>query len=37
MLKDFRTVWAGCLRSISSEIGEQSFKTWFQPIVPVEL
>ena len=37
MLKDFRTVWAGCLRSISAEIGEQSFKTWFQPIVPVEL
>ena len=37
MLKDFRTVWAGCLRSIAAEIGEQSFKTWFQPIVPVEL
>ena len=37
MLKDFRTVWAGCLRSISAEIGEQSFRTWFQPIVPIEL
>ena len=37
MLKDFRTVWAGCLRTIAAEIGEQSFKTWFQPIVPIEL
>ena len=37
MLKDYRTVWAGCLRSIAAEIGEQSFKTWFRPIVPVEL
>ncbi len=37
MLKDFRTVWGSCLRSIAAEIGEQSFKTWFQPIVPVEL
>ena len=37
MLKDFRTVWAGCLRSIAAQIGEQSFRTWFQPIVPVEL
>ncbi|MDO7876621.1 chromosomal replication initiator protein DnaA [Hymenobacter sp. ASUV-10] len=37
MLKDFRTVWAGCLRTIAAEIGEQSFKTWFRPIIPVEL
>ena len=37
MLKDFRTVWANCLRSIAAEIGEQSYKTWFRPIVPVEL
>ena len=37
MLKDFRTVWAGCLRTIAAEIGEQSFKTWFRPIVPIEL
>jgi chromosomal replication initiator protein len=37
MLKDFRTVWAACLRTIAAEIGEQSFRTWFQPIVPVEL
>jgi chromosomal replication initiator protein len=37
MLKDFRTVWAGCLRTIAAEIGEQSFNTWFRPIMPVEL
>ena len=37
MLKDFRTVWANCLRTIRAEIGEQSFRTWFEPIFPVEL
>ncbi|SNR41154.1 MULTISPECIES: chromosomal replication initiator protein DnaA [Hymenobacter] len=37
MLKDCRTVWANCLRVIKANIGEQSFKTWFQPIVPVQL
>jgi chromosomal replication initiator protein len=29
-------VWETCLRSIKSEISEQSFKTWFEPIVPVK-
>jgi chromosomal replication initiator protein len=37
MPKDCRTVWANCLRIIQSNIGEQSFRTWFQPIVPVAL
>ena len=37
MLKDFRTVWANCLRTIRAEIGEQSYRTWFEPIFPVEL
>ncbi|TGD78954.1 chromosomal replication initiator protein DnaA [Hymenobacter wooponensis] len=37
MLKDCRTVWVNCLRVIKANIGEQSFKTWFQPIVPVQL
>ena len=37
MSQDFRTVWAKCLRSIRTEVGEQSFNTWFLPIVPVEL
>ena len=37
MLKDCRTVWANCLRVIKANIGEQSFRTWFEPIVPVQL
>jgi chromosomal replication initiator protein len=37
MLTDFRTVWANCLRTIRAEIGEQSYRTWFEPIFPVEL
>ena len=37
MPQDFRSVWASCLRTISAEVGEQSFRTWFMPIVPVEL
>ncbi|QIX60744.1 chromosomal replication initiator protein DnaA [Hymenobacter lutimineralis] len=37
MLKDCRIVWANCLRVIRSSIGEQSFRTWFEPIVPVAL
>ena len=37
MPQDFRTVWANCLRVIRAEVGEQSFSTWFMPIVPVEL
>ncbi|MGI4871940.1 MAG: chromosomal replication initiator protein DnaA [Janthinobacterium lividum] len=37
MPQDFRTVWAKCLRSIRAEVGEQSFNTWFVPVVPVEL
>ncbi|MBC6990573.1 MULTISPECIES: chromosomal replication initiator protein DnaA [Hymenobacter] len=37
MLKDCRTVWANCLRVIKANIGEQSYRTWFEPIVPVQL
>ena len=37
MLKDCQTVWANCLRVIKANIGEQSFRTWFEPIVPVQL
>jgi len=37
MSQDFRSVWANCLRVIRAEVGEQSFRTWFMPIVPVEL
>ncbi|GAA3946757.1 chromosomal replication initiator protein DnaA [Hymenobacter algoricola] len=37
MLKDCRTVWANCLRVIKANIGEQSYRTWFEPIIPVQL
>ena len=31
------TVWTNCLRVIRESIGEQSFRTWFEPIEPVSL
>jgi chromosomal replication initiator protein len=31
------TVWNNCLSFIRENISEQSFKTWFQPIVPIRL
>jgi chromosomal replication initiator protein len=37
MLKDCKTVWNNCLKVIRENIAEQSFKTWFEPIVPVRL
>ena len=37
MSQDFRILWANCLRVIRTEVGEQSFRTWFEPITPVEL
>ena len=37
MSQDFRSVWANCLRVIRADVGEQSYRTWFMPIVPVEL
>lgn len=36
MLNNPATVWETCLNSIKSEISEQSFKTWFEPIIPVK-
>ena len=37
MTKDCVSVWNGCLNSIKGEVNEQSYKTWFEPIVPVRL
>ena len=37
MLTDCTTVWNNCLLYIRENIGDQSFKTWFAPIVPVKL
>lgn len=36
MLLNPSTVWETCLKSIRNEISAQSFKTWFEPIVPVK-
>jgi len=30
-------IWNNCLKLISEQVSEQSFKTWFQPIVPIRL
>ena len=30
-------VWNTCLQLIQEKVGEQSFKTWFAPIVPLQL
>lgn len=37
MVKDCKSVWGSCLRIIQAQIGEQSFDTWFKPIVPIKL
>ena len=36
-VKDCTAVWNNCLHVIKDNIGEQSYKTWFQPIVPLML
>jgi chromosomal replication initiator protein len=37
MSKDYKTVWNNCLQVIRDNITFQAFKTWFEPIVPVQL
>lgn len=37
MTKDCVSVWNSCLLAIKQEVNERSFKTWFEPIVPVRL
>ncbi len=37
MHSDSNTVWDNCLNYIKENISEQSFKTWFIPIVPIKL
>jgi len=36
-VKDCNAVWNNCLYVIKDNIGEQSYKTWFDPIVPLML
>ncbi len=37
MQTETRQVWAKCLDIIRQEVNEQSFKTWFEPIVPLKI
>jgi chromosomal replication initiator protein len=37
MVKDGVSVWNDCLQFIRGQVGEQSFKTWFEPIKPINL
>lgn len=37
MLRDCKIVWENCLKVIKQYVGEQSYKTWFEPIVPQRL
>lgn len=37
IVRDCKTVWNNCLRIVRENVGDQAFKTWFEPIVPVML
>ena len=37
MVRDFQDVWVNCLRIIKDNVPPVSFKTWFEPIVPLKL
>ncbi|MBL7842135.1 MAG: chromosomal replication initiator protein DnaA [Cyclobacteriaceae bacterium] len=34
---DYGTVWTDCLEVIKGSVGEENFKTWFKPIVPLKV
>lgn len=37
MVMDYSSVWDNCLSTIRQHVNRQSFKTWFEPIRPVNL
>lgn len=37
MTNDCQMVWDSCLRTIKKNVSQQSYKTWFDPIRPVQL
>ncbi len=37
MIRDLNSVWTNCLHTIRKNVNAQSFKTWFEPITPVQL
>ena len=37
MTKDYQQVWSNCLRIIKDNVPAISFRTWFEPIVPIKV
>ncbi len=37
MVTDYKEVWENCLKIIRDNVTPVSFKTWFEPIVPIKL
>ena len=40
MTQNYKTVWENCLKIIKENLGpenDQVYKTWFEPIVPIQL
>jgi chromosomal replication initiator protein len=37
MVRDFQDVWGNCLKIIKDNVPPVSYKTWFEPIVPIKL
>ncbi len=37
MTNDSQMVWDACLRTIKKNVSQQSYKTWFEPIRPVQV
>jgi len=37
LVKDCKSAWNNCLQIIRESVNEQSFKTWFEPIIPISL
>jgi len=36
-VRDCKSVWSNCLAYIRAQVGDQSFRTWFEPIEPLML
>jgi len=37
MAADYKEIWGNCLRIIKDNVSPVSFKTWFEPIVPIKV
>lgn len=37
MIKDYQKVWSNCLQVIKDNIPDISYRTWFEPIVPLKV